>query len=196
MRLSDSAAGPRPAETIRRSLVSFALEPKVWPMMRSAVSRMSSQTSSGSLPATPIKVVLLVAHSFVSARFTFAVDWTIAITFNLLRSAVVSARITFAVEKTIAILLNLCRFAVAEQIQSDCISGFLGQFDVTLDVLRQPAFLNALDPRDDVARFQLLQCPSPFGLLHGLRCHPDLRRKCLPGLLGLDSRLMFARQPT
>src|SRR5262245_48832279 len=132
MRLSDSAVGPRPAVTIRHSLVSFALEPKVWPMMRQSVSRMSSQTASGTLPATPIKVVLLVAHSFVSAR------------------------VTFAVENTIGILLNLRRFAVAEQIQSDCISGFLCQFDVTLDVLRQPAFLNALDPRDDVARFQHL----------------------------------------
>src|SRR5215467_11499870 len=102
-------------------------------MMRSDVSRMSSQTSSGSLPATTIKVVLFVAYSFISARSTFAV------------------------EETIAILLHLRRFAVAEQIQSDCISGFLGQFDVTLDVLRQPAFLNALNPRDDVARFQHLQ---------------------------------------
>src|SRR5262245_393602 len=130
-------------------MVSFALEPKVWPMMRSAVSRLSSQTSSGSLSATPIKVVLLVAHSFVSAR------------------------VTFAVEKTIAILLNLRRFAVAEQIQSDCISGFLCQFDVTLNVLRQPAFLNALDPCDDVARFQHRQLLQ-LGLLIRIHLFEDL----------------------
>src|SRR5262249_30170526 len=120
------------AETIRHSLVSFALEPKVWPMMRSAASRMSSQTASGSLPATPIKVVLPVAHSFVSAQHSFAV------------------------EKTIGILLNLPRFAVVQQIQSDCTSSFLSQFDLTLAVLRQPVFPNALAPRDDAARFQNL----------------------------------------
>src|SRR5215470_93651 len=83
MRLSDYAAGPRPAETIRHSLVSFALEPKVWPMMRSAASRMSSQTASGSLPATPIKVVLPVAHSFVSARLIFADELTRSFQLNL-----------------------------------------------------------------------------------------------------------------
>src|SRR5262245_48939653 len=130
MRLSDSAAGPRPAETIRHSPVSFALEQERWPLIRSPVSRMSSQTASGSSPAIPIRFVLLVAYSSISAR------------------------VTFTVKQPIAILLNLRRFAVAEQIQSDCISGFLCQFDITLDVLCQPAFLNALDPRDDVARFQ------------------------------------------
>src|SRR5262249_20577797 len=83
MRLSDSADGPRPAETIRHSPVSFALEPEVWPMMRSAVSRLSSQTASESLPATPIKVVLLVAHSFVSARFTFGDEQTGSFQLNL-----------------------------------------------------------------------------------------------------------------
>src|SRR5262245_52736869 len=105
---------------------------------------MSSQTSSGSLPATPIKLVLLVAHSSVSAR------------------------VTFAVEKTIGILLNLRRFAVAEQIQSDCSSVLLCQFDLTLDVLCQPAFLNVLYSRDDVSRLQPRQLP---GLRDRIRIH-------------------------